>query len=74
MGGVFAPVLRKIRELISIHAYTSWKSMINDAQNTNSGLTIDAFLVHDQDFQRVIPTYPAASSKYAYYFLKMVVK
>ena len=48
--------------------------MINDAQNTNSRLTIDAFLGLDQEFQRVIPTYPAASSKYAYYFLKMVVK
>ena len=48
--------------------------MVNDAQNTNSRLTIDAFLGLDQEFQRMIPAYPAASSKYAYYFLKMVVK
>ena len=48
--------------------------MINDAQNTNSRLTIGAFLGLAQEFQRVIPTYLAASSKYAYYFLKMVVK
>ena len=48
--------------------------MINDAQNTNSRLTIDAFLGLDQEFQRVIPTYPAAGSKYAYCFLKMVIK